>query len=86
MTKAVCGAGTPAREMPKARAHKRKVNALQAATLRPFTLFLAVLREIFDETAYERFLIRQRVASSPESYDDFLRESANAKSRRPRCC
>ncbi len=44
------------------------------------------LREIFEESAYERFLARRRVASSPAAYGDFLLESETARSRRPRCC
>jgi hypothetical protein len=46
----------------------------------------AALREIFDESAYARFLNRRRVASSPAAYSDFLRESEGARLRRPRCC
>jgi hypothetical protein len=46
----------------------------------------AVLREIFDESAYARFLERQRVASSASAYWDFLRESESVRARRPRCC
>ena len=46
----------------------------------------AVLREIFDESAYARFLRRHHLASSRESYAAFLKESAVAKSRRAKCC
>ena len=44
------------------------------------------LREIFDESAYARFLERRKVAASRQSYAEFLRESEAARSRRPRCC
>ncbi|MCU1296652.1 MAG: hypothetical protein JWO91_930 [Acidobacteriaceae bacterium] len=46
----------------------------------------AALREIFDESAYTRFLDRQKVSSSRETYAAFLRENELAKARRPRCC
>ncbi len=49
-------------------------------------IFLAALREIFDESAYLRFLTRHQLASSPAAYAAFLRESELAKARRPRCC
>jgi hypothetical protein len=44
------------------------------------------LREIFDESAYARFLERQQVESSREAYAEFLRESEASRGRRPRCC
>jgi hypothetical protein len=50
------------------------------------TLFISCLREIFDESAYMRFLRQHRRSSSPESYAEFCREYAAAKARRPRCC
>jgi hypothetical protein len=46
---------------------------------------LAALREIFDEAAYERFLERASLASSPKAYAEFLREQERI-STRPRCC
>jgi len=49
-------------------------------------LIVAVLREIFDESAYQRFLDRGRLESSPSAYAIFRRENEQAKSRRPRCC
>jgi hypothetical protein len=49
-------------------------------------LIVAVLREIFDESAYERFLDRSRLESSPNAYAIFRKENERAKSRRPRCC
>jgi hypothetical protein len=49
-------------------------------------LLLSVLREIFDESAYTRFLDRNRVLSSPTAYAAFSREHEVAKARRPRCC
>ena len=49
-------------------------------------IMLAVLREIFDESAYARFLQRNRMKSSRAAYAAFLRESEAARARRPRCC
>ena len=85
MSQVACGAGAPAREMLEAKVERAKANAVLAIT-RPFTVLVAALREIFDESAYARFLDRQRVAPSPAAYGEFLRESEIAKARRPRCC
>jgi len=49
-------------------------------------LVMACLREIFDESAYARFLARNRMASSRAAYAAFLRENETARARRPRCC
>jgi hypothetical protein len=49
-------------------------------------LVVAVLREIFDEAAYQRFLDRTRLQSSPNAYAVFQQENEQARSRRPRCC
>jgi hypothetical protein len=50
------------------------------------SLFLSTLREIFDESAYTRFLVRNRLTSSSATYAAFLREHAVAKANRPKCC
>lgn len=50
------------------------------------TTFLAMLREIFDESAYTRYLEKNQLRSSPEAYAGFLREYELVKARRPRCC
>lgn len=46
----------------------------------------SVLREIFDEAAYQRFLERQQLPTSPQAYAEFLRETDATRARRPRCC
>lgn len=51
-----------------------------------FQLVRAALREIFDESAYARFLDRQKLTSSAAAYADFLREGEAARARRPKCC
>jgi hypothetical protein len=48
--------------------------------------FAGALREVFDESAYARFLQRTQVPSSPEAYAAFCREWEAARARRPRCC
>ena len=46
----------------------------------------AVLREIFEESAYERFCAREQIGVSRESYTLFLRETDQARQHRARCC
>ncbi len=52
---------------------------------RMFALVQAGLTEIFDESAYARFLERERLASSPAAYRRFLEEQGK-RGPRPRCC
>ncbi|HWZ45859.1 MAG TPA: hypothetical protein VNW97_20470 [Candidatus Saccharimonadales bacterium] len=47
---------------------------------------LAALREIFDENAYQRFLLRTGAAVSVESYRTFMQEREVGMAKRPRCC
>ena len=55
--------------------------------LRPmFEVVLATLHEIFDESAYRRFLEREQIESSPNAYAEFLEEHERLRARRPRCC
>jgi hypothetical protein len=49
-------------------------------------IFLAVLREVFDEASYARFLQRTEIPSSREAYAEFWRERAQSHGRRQRCC
>jgi hypothetical protein len=49
-------------------------------------LALAALREIFDESAYSRFLAREGAVTSREAYQQFLRENETARLKKPRCC
>ena len=50
------------------------------------SMLWSTLREIFDESAYTRFLERQKLLSSPHAYAAFLRENQRQRERRPRCC
>ncbi len=56
-------------------------NGLRSAA----AVFWAALREIFDESAYRRFLFRERAPASRASYAAFLRER-DRHPYRPRCC
>ena len=49
-------------------------------------LVLSVLREIFDESAYARFLQRTGMKPSRAAYAQFLREGEQMRNQRPRCC
>ena len=49
-------------------------------------ILLATLREIFDEAAYSRFLLRTQMVSSSEAYAAFWRERESSQARRPKCC
>jgi hypothetical protein len=51
-----------------------------------FRILLAALREIFDESAYARFLRRSQMKSSPAAYAAFWREREASQQRRPKCC
>jgi hypothetical protein len=46
----------------------------------------AALREIFDESAYDRFLLRTHASRSVASYREFARERDAAMVKKPRCC
>jgi len=46
----------------------------------------ATLREIFDESAYDRFLLRTHASRSRASYQEFTRERDAAMLKKPRCC
>ena len=73
-------AGTP---VPEESGSKQRLAARLKSGL---ALAMAVLREVFDESAYTRFLLRQQIVSSQSAYAQFLREQEVAKARRPRCC
>jgi hypothetical protein len=46
----------------------------------------SLLREVFDEAAYRRFLERNRISSSTAAYAAFREENDRWKARRPKCC
>jgi hypothetical protein len=53
---------------------------------RAMRILLAVLREIFDEASYSRFLQRTNMSSSPSAYAAYWREREAVHARKPRCC
>jgi hypothetical protein len=53
---------------------------------RGFEIFLAMLHEIFDESAYARFLARNNTARSAASFRAFQQECEHTRARKPRCC
>ena len=53
---------------------------------RVLQLIVETLREIFDESAYVRFLERQGQAGSRASYAAFLAEQRRLRERRVKCC
>lgn len=59
---------------------------LKKAVLYACRVLLDTVREILDENAFERYLARQRVARSAESYRAFLQDRDELMLRKPRCC
>ena len=49
-------------------------------------ILFSVLREIFDEAAYTRFLQRTNMASSADAYAAFWCERESGVVRKTRCC
>jgi hypothetical protein len=49
-------------------------------------IFFATMREIFDESAYARFLNQKQLVSSRAAYAAFQQENEAVKARRPKCC
>lgn len=49
-------------------------------------ILMQMLREIFDEAAYARYLRRTNVPSSRLAYADYWREREATHARKPRCC
>jgi len=47
---------------------------------------ISTLREISDENAYARFLVRNQIHSSMDSYRAFRLQNESLKARRPKCC
>ena len=54
--------------------------------MRFFYLIRALLREIFDEAAYERFCMREGLGVTKESYAQFSRNAASPAKKKIRCC
>ena len=63
--------------------HRKRSGGLVIKITRTIT---ATLREIFDESAYDRFLLRTHASRSIASYRAFIRERDTAMVNKPRCC
>ena len=82
-----CEAGAPARYATENGRKRSFAGAEMVSTMvRAWSIVFATLREIFDESAYQRFLERKHIRSSPAAYSMFQCENNQAKARRPRCC
>jgi hypothetical protein len=57
-----------------------------SATRNAAVLLANILREIFDENAYARFLARSGLPSSAKAYAEFVHQESHIRERRPRCC
>jgi hypothetical protein len=70
------------------RAVKARLNLALALGLfiAAFHTLRAALREIFDESAYDRFLLRTNSRRSTASYRAFTRERDAGMIKKPRCC
>ena len=62
------------------------MKGIYAAVQNGLRILRAVFREIFDESAYDRFLVRTKSRHSVETYRAFQRERENSIARKPRCC
>ena len=51
-----------------------------------FRIVFLMIREIFDESAYDRFLVRTEESGQWILIGEFIREGEAAMSRKPRCC
>ena len=68
------------------RLRREAYSAVVQAVHRAARTGLAVVREIFDESAYARFLSRTGNVRSAASYRQFLCDREAAVAGRPRCC
>jgi hypothetical protein len=73
-------------EAPLTRSPDHPITRSPARLFNAWNVFLSALREIFDESAYERFLLRTNTPRSTASYREFLREQESGIARKPRCC
>jgi hypothetical protein len=81
-----CGAGALAPEKLALERTDGKWKSISSKLSAAISLLIATLREIFDESSYQRFLERSQLQSSSQAYALFLRENEKARARRPRCC
>ncbi len=53
---------------------------------RAASILLAILRELADENAYQRYLSARGLAPSPEAWRCFSNARLAARFERPKCC
>ena len=73
-------------DVPITRSARRSFAALRERFQSALQTVRAALREIFDESAYERFLLRTKAERSRASYRRFMQEREAGMCRRPKCC
>jgi hypothetical protein len=71
---------------PRRHGGTEKIRAGFSILAKVSNIIRAVLSEIFDESAYRRFLERTRSSRSRESYRAFTRERDASMQKKPRCC
>jgi hypothetical protein len=54
--------------------------------MRVLRLIRAVLLEIFDEAAYERFCMQEQLPAGQLSYSRFIEQMKNTAKEKVRCC
>jgi hypothetical protein len=77
---------TPTKIVPEHTASGSSHETLKYVLVAAWQTFRATLREIFDESAYDRFLQRTKAPRSVTSYRDFMQEREAGMTRRPKCC
>jgi hypothetical protein len=90
----VGASATASRRIPTTLAPERAASGSSRETLKDLLrlfesanrIIRAVVREIFDESAYDRFLLRTRASRSVASYRAFTLERDAAMLKKPRCC
>jgi len=77
---------TPTKIVPEHTASGSSHETLKDALVVALQTIRATLSEIFDESAYDRFLLRTYSSRSVASYRAFTRERDAAMLKKPRCC
>ena len=70
----------------EARRQREESHSASAIFKKIILTLLAALSEIFDESAYDRFLLRTNASRSIASYRAFTCERDAAMQKKPRCC
>jgi hypothetical protein len=76
----------PTKTVPEHAASGSSHETLKKILVAALQTIRATLREIFDESAYDRFLMRTHASRSRASYRVFISERDAAMVKKPRCC